>query len=74
MGKPYVTIWERMAIRKTSRANLTEILKIGFGVAPTGIAEILGGVTDAKMLEEPLREAVRGESPDAFVERLPVSV
>ncbi|HZF41763.1 MAG TPA: hypothetical protein VE715_23300 [Blastocatellia bacterium] len=74
IGKPYISSWERMAIQETLRANIIEILEIRFGSLPQGIAETLDGITDAEMLKELLREAVKCESLGAFAEHLPVAV
>ncbi|MGH9937033.1 MAG: hypothetical protein ACREAM_12350 [Blastocatellia bacterium] len=74
MGKPYVTSWERIAIQKTLRANITEILEIRFGALPAEITKILGGIIDAEILQELHRQAVKCESLDAFAEHLPATV
>ncbi|MGH9753860.1 MAG: hypothetical protein ACREA2_13855 [Blastocatellia bacterium] len=82
MGKPYVSSWERMAMKQghimgtveTLRANITEILEIRFGSLPAEIAKILAGIIDAEILQELHRQAVKCESLDAFAEHLPATV
>jgi hypothetical protein len=74
MGKPYVASWERIAIQKTLRANIAEILEIRFGALPAEITEILGGIHNAEILQELHRQAVKCASIDEFAEHLPVAV
>jgi hypothetical protein len=52
MGKPYISSWERMAMREGHATGAPETLHANIA----------------------LRQAVKCESPDAFVEHLPVAV
>jgi hypothetical protein len=86
MGKKYITSWERIAKKEgekegelkgkleTLRANIIEAIQLRFGLLPSSLAEIIGGINDPAILQEMHRQAIQCQSLEGFAEHLPAAV